>query len=458
MIINRIISTCYIIIATIISLVLALSGNAYSQTSFAMFPMEKRGSIKPEIVEEAQGRLNQILIESKKYLIVDRQRTGTILQEQAFQISGVTDQNTIIKLGKIFNVDKFIHTILYQKTGNQFALRCSVIDVTTGQTEMTKEISRQNYTPTNLGSDCAGEIISTYPLMGKIEGITKDIFVANLGKKHGLNNGDRLFVARKKVVAGDDGKILFQELVRIGTIEVTSADEAWSKTKITKLAHSEVTIFKDDLVSPSPIPKNETLISNVPLLPKIKKSKILLEDDMKKNQYLFVELNEGDSYRRGKLKMTSSLTSSNPARCFYPPPFNELQNFIIEGEMEFDKVIERGNNCFKFYFRSNNRQGKQFRGYVLLFNAYGQYAVSIQEVAKEYYIVPFTSTPYLNRGESENKFKIVAYDSKFDIYVNDKYLVSFEDEQGSQGTVGLMARQGTSTTVSNITIWQAEKE
>lgn len=43
-------------------------------------------------------------------------------------------------------------------------------------------------------------------------------------------------------------------------------------------------------------------------------------------------------------------------------------------------------------------------------------------------IIPLQSTLYLNRGASKNKFRIVAYDSKFDFYLNDNFIDGFEHE------------------------------
>jgi hypothetical protein len=95
---------------------------------------------------------------------------------------------------------------------------------------------------------------------------------------------------------------------------------------------------------------------------------------------------------------------------------------------------------------------------VLYLNAMGQYAVSVDGNEYNNYLIPFTSTPYLNRGTAENRFKVVAYGSKFDIYINGKYLISFEDELYTQVTIGLLAKQGASATVSNIYIWKIEKK
>ncbi len=447
-----------IVIVLILASFVFVSGNAYSETSFAVLPMEVMASLRPEIAEETLAGLNQVLIESNRYTIVDRIRVKDILREQTFQYSGLTDINHVIKLGHLLNVEKFIYTTLYKQSDNQPVLRCRVIDVTTGQIELNKEMPFQNSSPKNVGRFSAGAIMAQYPLLGKIEGSVKGDAIVNLGKKQGVKNGDRLFVARKNVIMGDDGRSLFSELVRVGTLEVLSVNDAWSKAKISKLTDGMASVKKDDLVSPEPIPNNGPLVSNTPLVKNVKRREAILEDDMQKHQYLSVMYNEGDSYKRGKLHMVSPLRSSAPAYCFYPPPFNQLQNFILEGEVEFNKVEGGRNSILKIYFRSNPEQSKQFKGYVLYLNADAQYAVSIDGNEYSNFFIPFTSTPHLNRGTSENRFKIIAYGSRFDIYINDKYLISFEDELYTQGTIGLLAKQGVSVTVSNISIWKIEKE
>ena len=282
--------------------------------------------------------------------------------------------------------------------------------------------------------------------------------VVSLGQKQGIKNGDNLFVVRKRLVTTDDGKSLFSELVRVGIIEVISVNDVWSKARIIRLVNGMTAVKKDDLVSPDPVSNSRPLISTTPFMKNFRKGETILKDDMQKNQYLSVMNNEGDSYQLGKLNITSPLKNDFPASCFYPPPFNQLQNFILEGKMEFNHVEGGRNSYFKIYFRSNTEPSKQFKGYVLYLNAMGQYAVSVDGNEYNNFLIPFTSTPLLNRGMSENKFRIMASGSRFDIHINDKYLISFEDELYTQGTIGLLAKQGTSVTVSNISIWKIEKD
>jgi hypothetical protein len=447
-----------IVMALILTFFVFVSGNAYSQTAFAVLPMEVGTGIQPEIAEETLAWLNNVLIGSNRYTMVDRIRMKDILDEQMFQYSGLTDKNNVVKLGHLLNVEKFIYTTLYKKANDQLVLRCRVIDVTTGQIELNNEKSFRNNSPENVGRYSAGAIIAKYPLWGKIEGSVKGDSIVSLGQKQGIKNGDNLFVVRKRLVTTDDGKSLFSELVRVGIIEVISVNDVWSKAKISRLADGMTSVKKDDLVSPDPISNSRPLISTTPFMKNFRKGEAILKDDMQKDQYLSVMNNEGDSYWLGKLNITSPLKNDFPASCFYPPPFNQLQNFILEGKMEFNKVERGRSSYFKIYFRSNTEPSKQFKGYVLYLNAMGQYAVSVDGNEYNNYLIPFTSTPYLNRGTAENRFKVVAYGSKFDIYINGKYITSFEDELYTQGTIGLLAKQGTSVAVSNISIWKIEKK
>ena len=236
-----------------------LSGQAWCQTSFAILPMEVRGDVKSEKVEGAISNLYQVLVNSKKYRIVDRDHVKTVLGEQSFQISGVTDKKDAVKLGKLLNVEKLIATSIYMKSEKQLAINLRVIDVATGQAEFYKEISYLNYTPADHGRYCASEIMVQYPLLGSIEGVIKDIVIVNIGENQGLKSGDRLFVARKEVLRGNDGEILFQEYKRIGTLEILNVDSKRSKTRLKELLNSNELFAKADLVSPEPIPKKKQL-------------------------------------------------------------------------------------------------------------------------------------------------------------------------------------------------------
>jgi hypothetical protein len=435
---------------------LVFNGQAYCQTSFAILPMEVRGDVKPEKVEGAMSNLYQVLVNSKKYRIVDREHVKTVLSEQSFQISGVTDKKDTVKLGKLLNVDKLVVTGIYMKSADQFAINLRVVDVTTGQAEFYKEISYLNYTPADHGRFCASEIIAQYPLLGSIEVVIKDIIIVNIGENQGLKSGDCLFVARKEILRGNDGEILFQEYKRIGTLEIINVDNTRSKAKLRALVNSGDLFAKADLVSPEPIPKKETVVSQIPLLSNVEKGKLILNDDMETVKYLSVTNGQGESYISGKLHLNALQRKAGHAYCFYPQPFDRLENLIIEGEIEFQETKNKYNKV-DIVIRSNSDYLLN-NSYLFYFNNDGKYEVSLSINGKRYPIIQLQSTPFLNRGAVKNKFQIVAYGPKFDFYLNDNFISGFEHELLEKGTIGFRAGWGSYITVDNIKVWEAIKK
>jgi hypothetical protein len=444
-------------IFSVIIFLLAFNGQAYCQTSFAILPMEVRGDVKPEKVEEASSSLYQVLINSKKYNIVDREHVKNVLSEQSFQVSGVTNKQDTVKLGKLLNVDKFIATSIYMKSADQFAINLRVVDVTTGQAEFYKEISTAKYSAKDHGRFCAAEIIAEYQLIGLIEGTIGDIIIVNLGEKHGLKVGDRLFVARKEVLISNTGEVLFQEFKRIGTLTVISVDSSRAKTKIKTLLNSSEKFIKSDIVSPEPLPKKETIISDVPLLSDVEKGKLLLDDDMENKKFLSVSNGQGESYKNGQLHINSLQRKSGHAYCFYPQPFTQLENIIFEGNIEFQETKSKYNKA-DVVIRSNKEYGDNAFGYSFFINNDGGYEVDLLIKGKNYPIIRLQSTPFLNRGAANNKFRIVAYDSKFDFYLNDNFIVGFEHELLEKGTIGFKALNGSYIAVDNVKVWEAIKK
>ncbi len=271
-----------------------------------------------------------------------------------------------------------------------------------------------------------------------------------------MKNGDRLFVARKHSLTGEDRKVLFQELQRVGTLEVVSSQSAMSKAKEKQRKSDAKDFMKGDLVSPDPIPLKEPGISMEPLLRNVRKGKMLLLDNMEEKLFLSVQEGMGESYREGRLHLNASHKNSGHTYCYYPAPFDQLENFIWEGEVGFQRTAAPYSR-FDLVFRST-RDYFTLDAYMLFFNSDGGYAVNLVRLGKYFAIVSFSSTPLLNRGARVNKFRIVAYGEKFDIYLNDQFLVGFEDERIEKGTIGFQAHGGTYATVDNVRIWEALRE
>jgi hypothetical protein len=452
---REIMTKTYVLIVVILGLVVS-SSNAFAQISFAILPMEAKGNVSAEDREEAESYLYQYLIESRKYKIIERGRIEEIMKEQSFQMTGATDRVKAVEIGKVLGVEKLIASTIYLKIQNQFAMKVSVIDVTTAEVEFSKEISLYNYRPSDLAKFCTSYIVAEYPLLGEILGKAKDIIVVNLGRNHGLKTGDRLFVARKEVLVDDNGEVLFQGVNRIGILRVTKLDAVRSQTEILSLEDPNNAFEKHDLVSPEPIPKKEPLISPEPLLPDVVKGKLLLDDDMEQRKYLSPANNAGEAYIGGKLHLNATQLTVGHVYCYYPIPFDNLENFVIEGVVEFQPIKEKYNK-FSVVFRKNGPY-QSSNCYNFYWHNQGEFAVYQWRLANPFEIVPLQSSPAINRGESQNTFRVVAYGSKFDCYLNDQFVTGFEDETLEKGSIGFMVETYGYATVDNVKIWEAVKK
>ena len=436
-------------------LFLVICGISYSKTTFVMLPMTEESVSK----SEADAGFNSFygnLINSKKFNIVDRERLNSILAETKLELSGLSEnKNDISKLGKLLGADKLITSKIYMKAADQPAIFFQVIDVQTAQVEISREISFQNYSAESDGRYCAAEVINKYPVLGEVLGKAGDSVIINLGENDGISVGEKIFAARNDITYGDNKEILYQEEKRLGILRVTGIMGGRAKTSVETLENPDADIRKGDIISPEPIPAKETVISKTPLLPDIKKGNIILDDDMKKKHYLAVTYNAGESYVDGKLSMCATNINSGHVYTFYPIPYDNLSNFIMEGDVEFKK-IDSTYNRMEVLFRSNGDY-VQSETYSFYWHSKGQYGVYLFNLGQLFELMPLQGSPAITRETGLNRFRIVAYGSRFDLYINDQFLVGIENERLEKGSVGFEVGYGGYSTVNDVKIWEAVK-
>jgi len=76
--------------------------------------------------------INDELIKSSQYIVVDRRNVQVLLEEMKLQLSGVTIQEKIVEVGKILNVQKLVMGNI-GKLGQKYIIDLQLIDVKTGK-------------------------------------------------------------------------------------------------------------------------------------------------------------------------------------------------------------------------------------------------------------------------------------------------------------------------------------
>ncbi len=106
--------------------------------NLAVLEFEARGGVSKEDAASLSDAFQGQIIETGEFIVVDRNRIKSILQEQGFQQSEACSQvECIVEVGKILKVEKmFAGTI--GKVGKIYTINIQVIDIATAQINQNK--------------------------------------------------------------------------------------------------------------------------------------------------------------------------------------------------------------------------------------------------------------------------------------------------------------------------------
>lgn len=89
-------------------------------------------NVSPEDASIVSYFLRTSLVKYKAYNVVDKSNMNKILEEAAFQMTGITDPETAVQIGKILNVKQLV-TGYVSKLDKTYHINVNLIDVETGQ-------------------------------------------------------------------------------------------------------------------------------------------------------------------------------------------------------------------------------------------------------------------------------------------------------------------------------------
>ncbi|MBN1396555.1 MAG: hypothetical protein JXA06_00840 [Bacteroidetes bacterium] len=114
------------------------NGLQKKKMNIAVLEFEPRGGVSKEDAASLSDAFQGQIIETNQFIVVDRNRIKSILQEQGFQQSeACSGVECIVEVGKILKVEKmFAGTI--GKVGKIFTVNVQVIDIATAQIEQNK--------------------------------------------------------------------------------------------------------------------------------------------------------------------------------------------------------------------------------------------------------------------------------------------------------------------------------
>ncbi|OGF47641.1 MAG: hypothetical protein A2231_03715 [Candidatus Firestonebacteria bacterium RIFOXYA2_FULL_40_8] len=205
---------------------------ASDKISMAVYEFDASG-IKQEDASSVADFVQEGLMQTGRFNLIERKDVQRILKEQMFQKTGCTSTECAVEVGKMLNVSNIIKGKV-SKMGSRIIISISLIDVESGKIILTDSVECGNIELLNTGSKKLAEHFSKgVAVKGKVLKTMEDSVIINLGMDDGIKNGDILNVERLgEAIKDDNGKIAFQEKTKVGVVAVKDASTSGSKAQI----------------------------------------------------------------------------------------------------------------------------------------------------------------------------------------------------------------------------------
>jgi tetratricopeptide (TPR) repeat protein len=175
-------------------------------------------------------------LQQRGFTLVERRVLDKVLAEVKLGSSELADQDTQIRLGKVLAARLMVSGVLTQQ-GTSLAASVRAIDTETTQLAMVKaERNSGPMNPTELAANIAKSVAATvqdkYPLKGRIVSVEGDKAIINLGKRHGLAQGQSFNVLVRGEPIELNGRVLGYKDTRIAQVTVTEVDEQFAQARV----------------------------------------------------------------------------------------------------------------------------------------------------------------------------------------------------------------------------------
>lgn len=206
-----------------------------SRLAIAVVPFDAKGEGK-QFADAVTETMITKLVNLRRFKVIERSAIDKVMKEQKFQASGIVDDKTAVKLGKVAGADAIIvGTILITTGTGKFTAR--VIDVETAETIVAEEAPIEKPimdVVEQVVENVATMIYNDLPLAeGIIVKIDDDEMYINIGTTQGVRKGTKCVVFREgaPIQHPITGEVLGKKVTRLGELLVVQVQEKIASIK-----------------------------------------------------------------------------------------------------------------------------------------------------------------------------------------------------------------------------------
>jgi TolB-like protein len=215
------------------ALLLASVAAAREKITVAVLDFEPK-NIERESAEAITDLLRTELFNTGRFMVVERQKIQKILEEQKFQMSGLTDTDQAAQIGRLLNVKKIMIGSI-TRLGNTQILNTRILDVQSGVVELAEAVECKG-DEENLPAavtELSLKVSYKIGLEGSIIRITGEVLYIDLGAADGVKVGDVFSVIRTGETVTDlEGRVIGTNSEAIGSLMITKAQDRFSEAAV----------------------------------------------------------------------------------------------------------------------------------------------------------------------------------------------------------------------------------
>ena len=239
------------IIKRVLFFCLLFSASLFAREKIAIAVLD----FEPKNVNEGNAEavtdlLRTELFNTGAFKVVERQTIQKILDEQRFQMSGMTDTDEAAELGRLLNVQKIMVGSL-TRLGSTYIINTRIVDVQSGLVSLAEAAECRGGEEKLPGAitELALKIYYKVGLEGALIRVERDEIYMDLGQADGVKLGQYFDVIRKGEVITDlEGRVIGTSQETVGTVLVTKVQDRFS---IASVLNPQVSLRKGDLVRPA---------------------------------------------------------------------------------------------------------------------------------------------------------------------------------------------------------------
>ena len=210
----------------------------FKKTKIAVLDFELHGN--PMATEGIGGIVAEwfttALVQDGRFDVIERAMLQKIIEEQKLAMSGIVDESTASKLGKILGVENVITgSVLNLK--NRIEVNARIIGVENGSIVAAENVVRSSVEDLQgLVNDLTQRIVYHFPMTGYVVKKKDKEVMIDLGRDAGLHAGMEFIVYKEGEVIRHPktGEVLDVEKIHTGRIRITQVHNNMAEAKIIK--------------------------------------------------------------------------------------------------------------------------------------------------------------------------------------------------------------------------------